>query len=132
MNKIQKDIELAQNKKKVLVVEKPEIVVHGTKEKPYFEIKYKELGEDDYTLGYSSYSLDFVFQWLEEYFEVVEETVSIEAEKISKIISFEDKMNICRCCQRYLICANLHNSKCPVLIKKIERAMLEEGKEKNE
>ena len=58
-------------KEKVLVVEKPEIVVHGTKEKPYFEVKYKEVGKKDYTIGYSSYNLNYCFQWLEEEFEVI-------------------------------------------------------------
>lgn len=60
-------------RQKVKVVEKPEIVVRGTKEKPYFEVMYKEVGKDDYTLGYSSYDLNFVFQWLEEELEIVEE-----------------------------------------------------------
>lgn len=34
-----------------------EIVVTGTKEKPYFNIKYKEVGKEDYDIGYSSYDL---------------------------------------------------------------------------
>lgn len=58
---------------KVKVVEKPEIVVHGTREKPYFEIRYLEVGKEEYTEGYSSYNLDYVFQWLEEEFEVAKE-----------------------------------------------------------
>lgn len=48
-----------------------EIVVHGTVKKPYYEIKYKELGDNHYSIGYSSYKLEFVFQWLEECFEIV-------------------------------------------------------------
>lgn len=61
------------SRQKVKVVEKPEIVVHGTKEKPYFEIRYKEVGKDDYNIGYSSYDLNNCFQWLEEEFEILEE-----------------------------------------------------------
>lgn len=57
---------------KVKVSEKPEIVVHGTRENPYFEIRYLEVGKTEYSVGYSSYVLDYVFQWLEEEFEVVE------------------------------------------------------------
>lgn len=57
---------------KVKVAEKPEIVVHGTREKPYFEIRYLEVGKKEHNIGYSSYVLDNVFQWLEEEFEVVE------------------------------------------------------------
>lgn len=49
-----------------------EIIVTGTKEKPYFEIKYKEVGKEHYNIGYSSYDLNNVFNWKEECFEVVQ------------------------------------------------------------
>ncbi len=49
-----------------------EIVVTGTKEKPYFNIKYKEVGKEDYDIGYSSYDLNNVFNWKEGCFELVE------------------------------------------------------------
>lgn len=49
-----------------------EIIVTGTKEKPYFEIKYKEVGKEDYNIGYGSYDLNNVFDWREECFELVE------------------------------------------------------------
>lgn len=49
-----------------------EIVVHGTREKPYYEIKYKNVGSDKYNIGYSSYDLNNCFIWLEECFEMVE------------------------------------------------------------
>lgn len=48
-----------------------EIVVHGTVNKPYYEIKYYPVGEKECHIGYSSYNLDFVFKWLDEYFEVI-------------------------------------------------------------
>ena len=48
-----------------------EIIVTGTKEKPYFEIKYKEVGKEDYNIGYSSYDLNNVLNWKEECFEIV-------------------------------------------------------------
>ena len=51
-----------------------EIVVHGTKEKPYYEIKYFDLYDNEMHIGYGSYNLDFVFDYLEKYFEVVKET----------------------------------------------------------
>lgn len=53
-------------------VSSAEIVVHGTKEKPYYEIKYFDLFDNEMHIGYSSYNLDIVFGWLEECFEVVE------------------------------------------------------------
>ena len=46
-------------------VEEAEIVVHGTVDKPYFEIKYREVGKKDYNVGYSSYDVRKVFGWLE-------------------------------------------------------------------
>lgn len=54
-------------------VSSAEIVVHGTKEKPYYEIKYFDLSDNEMHIGYSSYNLDFVFGYLEKYFEIVGE-----------------------------------------------------------
>lgn len=48
-----------------------EIIVTGKKEKPYFEIKYKEVGSKHYNIGYSSYDLDMVFNYRDECLEVV-------------------------------------------------------------
>lgn len=50
-----------------------EIIVTGTKDKPYFEIKYKEVGKEDYNIGYSSYDLNNVFGWKDECFEIVKD-----------------------------------------------------------
>ena len=54
-----------------------EIIVENKKglrqEKPYYSIKYKELGQEEYTIGYSSYKLSYVLEWLDAYFEIVEE-----------------------------------------------------------
>ena len=58
------------HKIKIKVTE-AEIVVHGTADKPYYEIKYFDIADQRYHIGYSSYDLNFVFQWLEECFEVV-------------------------------------------------------------
>lgn len=37
--------------------------------KPYYHIKFKKVGEDEYTIGYSSFKLDYVVKWLNDYFE---------------------------------------------------------------
>ena len=37
--------------------------------KPYYGIKYKKVGEDHYTVGYCSYYLDYVIDWLNNCFE---------------------------------------------------------------
>ena len=44
-------------------VTKLKIIVTGTKEKPYFELMYKEVGKEDFNIGYSSYDLNNVFAW---------------------------------------------------------------------
>lgn len=48
-----------------------DIVVHGSVDKPYYEIKYREIGSSVYNVGYSSYCLQNVFKWLQECFEIV-------------------------------------------------------------
>lgn len=49
-------------------VSSAEIVVHGTKEKPYYEIKYFDLSDNEMHIGYSSYNLDIVFEYLKKIF----------------------------------------------------------------
>ena len=52
-------------------VDKAIIVVSGTKEKPYFEILYHLIGEDEDRIGFGSYCLTNVFNWREQYLEIV-------------------------------------------------------------
>lgn len=54
-----------------------DIIVNMISEKPYYGIKYKEVGEDYYHIGYSSYNLDFVLEWKDKCFEVVSERKSV-------------------------------------------------------
>lgn len=49
-----------------------EIVVHGTKDRPYYEIMYYDIEGDVMCIGYSSYCLDIVFKYLENYFDIME------------------------------------------------------------
>ena len=50
-----------------------EIVVHGTAQKPYYQIRYYDLADGEYHIGYGSYYLDYVFEWLDKCFDVVED-----------------------------------------------------------
>lgn len=61
-----------KNVNKLAVTEKPEIIVCGTVDKPYFEIKYHEVGKPDVNVGFGSYNIENVFKWLENEFVVVE------------------------------------------------------------
>lgn len=53
-------------------VEILDIIVTMMEDKPYYEIKYKEVGSDHFCIGYSSYRLDYVLEWKKQYFELVE------------------------------------------------------------
>ncbi len=50
-----------------------DVIVTTTGKAPYYEIKYKEIGEDYYHVGYSSYKLENVLTWKDECFEIVKE-----------------------------------------------------------
>ena len=64
----EKSINSENNKIKITSAE---IVVHGTAEKSYYEIKYYDLADGKCHIGYSSYNLNYVFKWFEECFDVV-------------------------------------------------------------
>ena len=69
MNKaFEKNLEIEKIK-----VASAEIVVHGTFKKPYYEIRYYDISDGKYHIGYSSYDLSIVFGWLKECFEIVHE-----------------------------------------------------------
>ncbi len=49
-----------------------ELVFRMIGERPYYEIKYKKVGENFYHIGYSSYDAETVLMYKEKYFEIVE------------------------------------------------------------
>ena len=57
------------------------IVVDGTAEKPYYSIEWYDHTKNEYFLGYSSYYIGYVFKWLEECFEIVED-IKTNADRI--------------------------------------------------
>ena len=72
MDNINKMPETEMNKNRTKIkVTSAKIVVHGTVEEPYYEIKYLVIDEVEYRIGYSSYDLKNVFGWLKECFEIV-------------------------------------------------------------
>ena len=72
-----KQSKLLIKKNNKIKVASAEIVVHGTIEKPYYEIKYLVIDENEYRIGYSSYDLKNVFVWLEECFEIVGDSQTV-------------------------------------------------------
>ena len=53
------------------------IVVGGTAEKPCYSIEWYDPLEKEYNLGYSSYYIGYVFNWLSEYFEIVDKDTNV-------------------------------------------------------
>ena len=47
-----------------------QIIVTGTVEKPFYQIMYLENEDGEIHLGFGSYDLAYVFQWLKEFFGV--------------------------------------------------------------
>lgn len=61
-----------------------EIIVTGDPKNPYYEIKYLEVGKDDYTIGYGSYDLGLVTHWRNNCFEIVTDELK-PAERIRQL-----------------------------------------------
>jgi hypothetical protein len=67
-----KDMKSIENNKiEKIKVTSAEIVVHGNVNKPYYEIEYYPIDDEECHVGYSSYDLKIVFGWLEECFDIV-------------------------------------------------------------
>lgn len=52
-------------------VTEAEVIVQRVTVGFYFMIKYKEVGEEHYNIGFGSYNIHFVFQLLNKCFEIV-------------------------------------------------------------
>lgn len=74
---------MSENKGNKLVVDDIEVIVRGVANKPYYEIKYREVGNDDYNIGFGSYDLNNVLKWKEEEFEVVSEKEKKETKEVT-------------------------------------------------
>lgn len=80
---------MSENKGNKLVVDDIEVIVGGMRNKPYYEIKYREVGNDDYNIGFGSYDLNNVLKWKEEEFEVVSEKEGKETKEATNRILLE-------------------------------------------
>lgn len=49
----------------------PEIIVRMINDKPYYSIRYFNLDDCRFHVGYGSYKLEFVVEWLRECFDIV-------------------------------------------------------------
>lgn len=72
-------------------VSSAEIISRDIDGKPYYGIKYKKVGEHHYTVGYGSYKLDYVINWLNECFEFYGEVkVSVNVDKDTNVLINDD------------------------------------------
>lgn len=58
------------------------IIMEMIDSKPYYSVQYRNVGENDYNIGYSSYNLKTVLGFIDEYFEIVENGKQTNADRI--------------------------------------------------
>lgn len=73
-----------------------EIIARMLNNKPYYELKYRRVGEKDYSVGYSSYDLKTVLGYIDTYFEIVESDKQTNADRIRNMSDEElAESNLC-------------------------------------
>lgn len=70
-----------------------EIVVDGPVDNPYYSIKWLDEYSGTYYIGYGSYRIDYVRDWLSKCFEIAEEQPKTNAEYI-RSMSDEELANL--------------------------------------
>lgn len=63
-------------------VDSLEIIARMLDDKPYYELKYRQVGKKDYSIGYSSYDLKTVLGYIDTFFEIAESEKQTHADKI--------------------------------------------------
>ncbi len=58
------------------------IMVSGTAQNPYFDILYFNPSDKKFHVGFGSFSLEYVFKWLTEEFEIIDEQPTVEAVEV--------------------------------------------------
>lgn len=107
---MEKSSELLKECTEKIKVSSAEIVVHGTREKPYYEIKYNDLSDGQYHVGYSSYNLDSVFEWMEECFEIVDQAADTIESLSAKLQAADKESSDAKKVIRKLLCSEYGSS----------------------
>lgn len=77
-------------------VDSLEIIARTLDDKPYYELKYRQVGKKDYSIGYSSYDLKTVLGYIDTYFEIVESDKQTNADRIRNMSDEElADFNLC-------------------------------------
>ena len=61
------------------------IIMEMIDSKPYYSVQYRNVGENGYNIGYSSYNLKIVLEFIDEYFEIVESDKQTNADRIRRM-----------------------------------------------
>ena len=85
-----------------------EIIVRMIGNKPYYELKYRQVGKKDYSIGYSSYDLKIVLGYIDTYFEIVESDNHTNADRIRNMSDEELVDTLFNSCLEYM-----HIDECP-------------------
>ena len=72
------------------------IIMEMIDSKPYYSVQYRNVGEDGYNIGYSSYNLKTVLEFIGEYFEIVESDRQTNADRIRNMPDEELAEFLCR------------------------------------
>ena len=79
-----------------------EIIVGGTCEKPCYHIMYFDPTDREYHIGFSSFCLEYVFKWLSDEFEIIDEQPTIDARPVVRGEWIKPYINFyghpCHCC----------------------------------
>lgn len=71
------------------------IIVNGSANNPYYSLRYYDLSDNEWRIGFSSYELAYVIEWTDQHFKVVEPVEYIESAKstgTSKVKEFWQKV----------------------------------------
>lgn len=72
------------------------IIMEMIDSKPYYSVQYRNVGENGYNIGYSSYNLKTVLEFIDEYFEIVESDKQTHADRIRNMSDEElAEFNLC-------------------------------------
>jgi hypothetical protein len=96
---------LTSNKEKVTELS---IIMEMLDSKPYYSVQYRNVGENDYNIGYSSYNLKTVLGFIDEYFEIVKSDKPTNADRIRNMSDEELAMfigNLAQCTSCDLQCS---------------------------
>lgn len=61
------------------------IIMEMIDSKPYYSLQYRNVGEIGCHIGYSSYNLKTVLEFIDEYFEIVESDKQTNSDRIRKM-----------------------------------------------